>query len=972
MLVSVGGLSAMDWQGDEKRVTGRDGRRQHHSSGHASRLNLSTHDRPQSSLSDMDGGWAKPETPPRDWKKAVLVLGLGALSWVATYVGMLELIEANMGELPLLHRVIVGCAVAMLMIMIVWLLDQIFSPAPLFQKLAYVGGYLFLTLISVGFGFGFYWKVLESKSEATRSARSAVGQVQTAMHAGTTRLEQLNATLISLRDLSQKKAQQEREAGTSCPNSRPGDGPRRKMRDADAEKFAFASQFVGGRIGTLKGELSAFDADLAKIRDDDPSTVSARDGTRNAFMRELDGKLDLAVAGFNAFRTDPQLRQIRQDLASRAERTIFPTARGGSFTCPDPQLQAALRGVVRAIDQLPQLADPQIAAVEGSEATIEAFRRLSTTLLGVATLQRPPTPDELRTLQRAAVQAANDRSSGAIATASTQTPAGLAKRDYIPLALAIFVDLCLLLVSMGRPANRFSGLVDKMHAAEKGPVIRILSRFNDIHRDADVRRNFEVFRHVVFDFHGAYYVAVPLDTPYNRVDPRTGYATAYGASEAQDLQHEAHLLANLFASFEKEKIFSRVHSPLLTAKVIRKRLARQGSKFAGSQAFRLYRFQDGAWSDIILGAVMGAARRVEQQKLQQRMAEVTAGVGDGSFVGEASAERGRGEPGDLTGMGEANEYGANTRTETRPGESHRDPRPNAFEPHAFEPTGKTPRQMAGRSAVDQRYDDPIADDRFGNNDRAARGFGNGSGAGVFGDSSHGESPDRAAFHSQFGSYARSAEQELNTDYSASADKQLPADNSKANTASAAPANNNTRPPLRETDAGSDQQNAVVIALPQRSHERTAEALTTTTAAPRAHLPTEEIAEMDASAPRNGQVAHDGWARAFAGTQGALATSASGGTRPGLAPAPGTARGDEVAQVTVMREMARFDFPSGKAVFEGPLTIHQSASQDAISTVADLPNVAGPTNHPVLSNDDIEEAEVVRTMAQRLRPKPQNG
>ncbi len=47
--------------------------------------------------------WGQPEQPARDWKKLALVVGLGVLSWVATYVGMLELIEANMGELPLVQ-----------------------------------------------------------------------------------------------------------------------------------------------------------------------------------------------------------------------------------------------------------------------------------------------------------------------------------------------------------------------------------------------------------------------------------------------------------------------------------------------------------------------------------------------------------------------------------------------------------------------------------------------------------------------------------------------------------------------------------------------------------------------------------------------------------------------------------------------------------------------------------------------------
>src|SRR5262245_26032930 len=104
--------------------------------------------------------WAEPERPERDWKKLVLIVGLAGLSWVATYVGMLELIESNMGSLPLLHKLIIGFSVGMLMTMVVWLLDQMFSPIDWFTRISYFFGYVFLTVISVGFGFGFYWKVL--------------------------------------------------------------------------------------------------------------------------------------------------------------------------------------------------------------------------------------------------------------------------------------------------------------------------------------------------------------------------------------------------------------------------------------------------------------------------------------------------------------------------------------------------------------------------------------------------------------------------------------------------------------------------------------------------------------------------------------------------------------------------------------------------------------------------------------------
>lgn len=559
------------------------------------------------------GDWIEPEEPPRDWKKLFLVLGLGTLSWVATYVGMLELIESNMGQLPIIQKVIIGFAVAMLMTMIIWLLDQIFSPVHFTTKVIYIFGYLFLTVISVGFGFGFYWKVLESRGEATRSAESAISQVQTALHAGSTRLEQLSETLDQLTSVSTAKAIEERERGTSCPNSSPGDGPRRKLRDADAQKFSFAGDFVKGRVGSIRQEMTALDVELKKITDASQSTIDPKTGTRNEFMRGLNRRLDLTVAGFNAFRTDPQLVQIRSDLAVRAEKAVFPNGRGGTFACPDPQLQTALRGVVRAIDQLPVMQRPHVAAVEGAEATIEAFRRLAATLQGAVILELPPSADELRALQKKAVQSVSGGASGQAAPVLAQ-PVGLSKRDYIPLAIAVFVDFCLLLVSIGRPINRLNGLVPVMREAERGPMIGILSRFNEIHRDPEIRQNFEVFRHVVFDMHGAYYVAVPLDAPYRPHARNAQAGFGYGSHDAQELQHEAHLLANLFSGFEQQKIFTRVYNPFLTTKAIQKKLWRQGSKFAGCQAFRVYRFRDGAWSNMILQAVMGAAKRAEDAR----------------------------------------------------------------------------------------------------------------------------------------------------------------------------------------------------------------------------------------------------------------------------------------------------------------------------------------------------------------------
>ncbi len=530
---------------------------------------------------------------PVDIKKVLLIIGLGTLSWVSTYSGLLELITANSGDIGFTYKLAIGFAVAMLMLMIVYILDQLFAPLNWALRTIFVFGYLFLTLISIGFGFGFYWKFLESRSEATRSAESAVGQVQGSLQAGQSRLEQLESTLTTLTALSLQKANEERTKGNSCPNSRPGDGPRRRLRDNDAKSFSFAGDFVTRRAQTVATEIKQLNGDMAKIASRHPSTVDPATGTRNAFMKSLNQRLDLTITRFNSFRTDPQLKSIRNSLAERSTKTQFPDGKGGTFKCPDNQLQSALRGVVQAFDQLPLLGKPKIAAVEGSEATIEAFRRLASTLRGLMVLKMPPSEDEIREARQKAVRSVNGKKPP---LQLTNVQAGLNDRDYIPLAIAVFVDFCLLLVSINRPMDRLKSLVPVMKDARDGPISGILSSFHATHF-AGIREEFSLFQHVVFDWGGHYYVAIPL--------------------ASNDIQ--AQYLANLFVSLEGRGIVDRAIIP--PTFIIRGKLKKMGSSFAEHRAFRLYKFRDGAWSNIVLDAVMGAAKDVAIANANQRSFE---------------------------------------------------------------------------------------------------------------------------------------------------------------------------------------------------------------------------------------------------------------------------------------------------------------------------------------------------------------
>ncbi|HEY7647289.1 MAG TPA: hypothetical protein VH858_19755, partial [Hyphomicrobiales bacterium] len=231
--------------------------------------------------------------PGFSWMWFLLLSGLSLLAWISTYTGIMELIVASSGDVGLVPRVAVAFAVFMLQLMILYVLDAMFSGElrwwlwPL-----YIVGYVILFLISVGFAFGFYWKYLEAGSVTTTSAESSLRQVQQTLQLGTTRLEQMQTTFASLAQVSAQKAETERTVGRTCAGSPPGDGPRRRLREADAQRFQFADQYIAQRATEVKTDITAVNDELQKLLLKDPSTIDAT-GSRNAFIGELNRKLGL-------------------------------------------------------------------------------------------------------------------------------------------------------------------------------------------------------------------------------------------------------------------------------------------------------------------------------------------------------------------------------------------------------------------------------------------------------------------------------------------------------------------------------------------------------------------------------------------------------------------------------------------------------------------------------------------------------
>jgi hypothetical protein len=572
----------------------------------------------------------------------VLLGGLSLLAWISTYSGMLQLITASSGDIGLPAKIAIGFAVFMLQGMIIYSLDAMFSGnLRLALYPVYIVGYIVLVLISVAFAFGFYWRFLEAGAQTTQAAGASILQVQQELQTGQSRLELLQTTFTTLSTISTQKAETERVSGRTCPNSRAGDGPRRRLRETDAQRFQFANDLIAARTNAVKADIADLNTDLQRVLRNDPTTIDPESGTRKAFIDGLNRKLSLVIERFNALRTDPQIREIRDEFQARAKQTEFPDDRGGNFTCPDGQLQTALNGVVRSIDDLPQLQSPEVRSVEGSEAVVEAFRRLSNTAIGLVVHGKPPpSPDEIR-------RQSQERRTPNQPPPLTPDQAGLSDRDYIPLLIAIFVDVCILLVSVNRPFGPFFNLgQDLSHARQRGPMHGVLETFFRVFQDQfhlppgqgpAPGELIAPMQDVVFDFKGDYYAAVPLDFREENYEQWAKARTSAPSFQSSRALEGSRYLAAVFAILEGERIVrlmgverrSRFEKNVLDGldeSTVRAKLDKQGSMYAQADAFRIYKFGRGRWADLLIQTVgSAAARRDAENRWERGDGEVFAG-----------------------------------------------------------------------------------------------------------------------------------------------------------------------------------------------------------------------------------------------------------------------------------------------------------------------------------------------------------
>ncbi len=547
----------------------------------------------------------QPATPtwrprfPRAWKNTkrwVLIVGLTFISGVATFRGMLEIIQANYaGDLDTIMVLAIAGAVALLMLMILYVLDTLFTRPRMIMMCVLLGVYLLLEMISIGFGFGFYWKIIAARSFVAQNTELATTDILTAMKVTRSRLENITESISDASAHSAAMAKQETETGGTCDaNTQPTAGPRQRLRAQDEADMQLAKKQVDSRIASLAIVLNGLEQSVADFRD----VFAAGDiAQRNAAVQRVSLNVRQAASQVNDFSVDPDIALLIGQLQERASKAEFVDARSGvSFSCPDRTLTRLLQRTVNALQNLPPLNPRDIIAAEGPEATKLAFLRLTNYMIQVATtfdfsVQRlTDTEADLQRKRQEAVRQGKDE-----VTAVRPAPANiktLNESDIIPLLVAIFIDACIAVIAFDKQVRHYERYETQVNEAKRAHD-RVFFDFIETIRGSDPNARedgWSVLSTVIMNLFGNFYVAIPKSR-----DP---------------------VIASLkmfFSGLEDQRVLQNVSYVPFLKHFVRREFRKRDSTYQNYRHFDIYRFPRGAWASLLLNTIYDRIERDRQQ-----------------------------------------------------------------------------------------------------------------------------------------------------------------------------------------------------------------------------------------------------------------------------------------------------------------------------------------------------------------------
>jgi len=454
------------------------------------------------------------------------------ISFIGTYTGMLQVLQSGDNSFGFLGVMGVFLFIFATTIIMAYSVSEMFrSGRDFWPRMSLVVTYLVTLLISVSFGFAFYWTQLEARTQAVGDAERYLTVFDREITVADTQLAGTLATLTTLNTNFTALSAAERASGNQCGEvSGGGDGPRTRHLAARAGEINALVMALTPQIASVRTEADLVRGSIENVRAIGSKTSGeVTPAQREEVFRAAAGAANKAGATLEALATSQSVQNYIGDLRIWAGEYANPSltrveaGTGAQFKCYNTTIASQLNGVSADLAALPVLPISELDSYAGAAATREALDRFWFTLTAPVRglVDGPETQTETEreeAVRRDAIrealgtrtdEAANDEMSSSDVKELVEGQQGLRRNDALPLGLAIVIDALLFLSALwSQPTEKFAAFSRMMRElrGEKEKPLALVQGAHDIQDNLD----FQFLRPYVFTHFDEVYLALPV------------------------------------------------------------------------------------------------------------------------------------------------------------------------------------------------------------------------------------------------------------------------------------------------------------------------------------------------------------------------------------------------------------------------------------------------------------------------------
>lgn len=462
---------------------------------------------------------------------AVFVL----ISFIGTYTGMLQVLQSGDNSFGFFGVMGIFLFIFATTVIMAYSVSEMFrSGRSFWPRMSLVLTYVVTLLISVSFGFAFYWTQLEARTQAVGDAERFLAVFDREITVADTQLAGTLATLTALNTNFTELSALERASGSQCGElSGGGDGPRTRHLAARAGEINALVTVLTPQIANVRTEAEAVRVSLEQVRAMGAKTAGdVLPAEREQVFRSAAESANKAGATLQALATSQSVTNYVADLRTWGAEYANPAltrveqGSGANFKCYNPAIASQLNGTAADLAALPVLEITQLDSYAGAAATREALDRFWFTLTapvrgvvdGPKTQTETEREDAVRREALAEVRRARPDEAEEEALSSSDVKQlvegqnGLRRNDALPLGLAIVIDSLLFLSALwAQPSEKFASFARMMRElrGEKERPMALVGGAKEIQSNPD----FSFLRPYVFTHYDEVYLALPVAGP---------------------------------------------------------------------------------------------------------------------------------------------------------------------------------------------------------------------------------------------------------------------------------------------------------------------------------------------------------------------------------------------------------------------------------------------------------------------------